>query len=159
MLPTFLRAINCYQPAVCLCPQIRINYYSQFIPHHYENSLKSGKNLFELCIPYARKCLLNEWCNTNVAEIWTAQYKPTTINWEGACALGCQAGNICIFENITLMISNANMKLEYTGSRPFLSPPCYKYVCLVAWLQRYRPHITILCSQNLNQKDGAMGAK
>lgn len=25
-----------------------------------------------------------EWCNTNVAEIWTAQYKPTTINWEGA---------------------------------------------------------------------------
>lgn len=90
--------------------------------------LSQGLQLFELCIPRAKKCLLNEMLMyTKVAEIWTAQYKPTIINWMGgtqswAYTLGRKAGNISIFENITLMTSDkASMKPEYTGSTHFLS--------------------------------------
>lgn len=130
---SYFRATNCNNS--CLCPQIR-NVYSfkafitlllivSLLHTSTDSSLKSGTASFWALYLLGRK-VLNEcwytlmWLNTNL---------PLLIGYGGvtqflAYALGCKAGKVSIFGNITLTISGkANMKLEYTGSRPFLSPP------------------------------------
>lgn len=89
-----LKGHKLYQPAVDLCPQSEMCIHLKHLLYLTINSLfhtimrvpwGHGLHLFELCIPQAKKCLLNAcWSNTNVDEIWMAQYKPTIINWEGA---------------------------------------------------------------------------
>ena len=127
-----------------------------------------GLHLFELCIPRAKKCPMNE-VNADVHECdrnWTAQYKSTVTNWAGGgpnsehMLLGASQVTPQFLKNLTFMISGrAKMeKNKYTGFRPFLSLPWQ--VCLLGGLITI-VHISALNlhSKKLNQKDGLMGAK
>lgn len=160
LLPFYFRAINSINQLSVSAPKSKMYIHLKHLLH-WSIQLVYPTPLWKFfefrdCIflnfvpPGGKKCLLNEYsCNTNVAGIWMAQYKYTTIKWEGALnsqhmLLGTRLVNIYFWKQLLWFSSKANMKLEYTGFRFFLFLLCCRNACLVTWLQWYRPLIFIL---------------